>query len=244
LFKKQSKIDLYDELGVLLAQKEFIEEYRDVVREKERLRENIDKYTVPIVIVEGKTDKWILEKAWNALFPNRAMTFEIYPSGAYLNVDDSEGSAFQVCRSIELISPMTDVGKTIIGLFDNDREGNDRYKQLSNKIFESYSIGTFERKHKTKNIYGMLLPMPDNREYFVGSKLIQRFLEIEHYFDDEILTKYNLRGDKVAPDSRVFNINSNHKTSFSRDKIDNLAEDDFENFRLVFDKIAALIGNA
>ena len=112
--------------GILLAQKEFIEEYRNVVKEKGKLKTKVDSYTLPILIVEGKTDKWIIEKAWDALHPNQAIPFEIYPSGLYISVNESEGNADQARRSIELISPMTDENKTIIGLFDNDREGNEQ----------------------------------------------------------------------------------------------------------------------
>ncbi|MCH8956722.1 AAA family ATPase [candidate division KSB1 bacterium] len=243
LFRKQTKFELYDELGILLAQKEFIEEYRVVVNEKEQLKINIDKYTVPILIVEGKTDKWILEKAWNALNPNQDMPFVIYPSGLYLNADESEGNADQTRRSIEFISPMTDDKKTIIGLFDNDREGNEQYKSLSKKIFENYTIRIPKRKHKTKNIFGLLLPVPDNRTIFVGDKLLQRFMEIEHYFDDSILVKYKLKGDKVAPDSNIFSINEKHKTSFAKTAISRLDNHDFNNFHLLFDKISDLIKN-
>jgi 5S rRNA maturation endonuclease (ribonuclease M5) len=243
LFKTQSKIELYDELGVLLAQKEFIDMYRDVVSQKEQLRKNIDKYTVPILIVEGKTDKWILERAWAVLNPTIDMPFEIYPSGLYINEDESEGNADQARRSIELISPMTDLGKTIIGLFDNDREGNEQFKGLSKKIFEGYNIRDFTRKHKTKNIFGVLLPVPASRKHFVGNKFLQRFLEIEHYFDNSILIRYGLKGDKVAPDSNVFTINDKHKTTFAKNSIHSLDSSDFNNFSLIFDILYEIITN-
>ena len=227
---------------MLLAQKEFIEEYRNVVKEKEQLKTKVDTYTLPILIVEGKTDKWIIEKAWSALNPNNEMPFEIYPSGLYISVDESEGNADQTKRSIELISPMIDKSKTIIALFDNDREGNEQFKGLSKKIFEAHSASNYTRKHKTKNIFGQLLPVPTNRENFVGDKIIQRFLEIEHYFDDATLNQYNLKGDKVARDSSVFNIRSDNKTSFAKDGISALDSSKFNNFTILFDKLNQLIG--
>ena len=241
LFKQQTKYNLYEELGVLLAQKEFIEEYRSVVKEKEQLKSKVDSYNLPILIVEGKTDKWIIEKAWNSLRPNNAMPFEIYPSGLYINENDSEGNADQARRSIELISPMINEGKIIIALFDNDREGNEQFKGLSKKIFENHSASNYTRKHKTKNIYGQLLPIPESRSNFVGDKIIQRFLEIEHYFNDATLNTFNLKGDKVAPDSSVFNIRSNNKTSFAENGISGLNSSDFSNFSILFDKLNELI---
>jgi AAA15 family ATPase/GTPase/5S rRNA maturation endonuclease (ribonuclease M5) len=243
LFGKQTKFELYDDLGVLLAQKEFIEAYRNVVNERDKLKRDIDKYTLPILIVEGKTDKWILEKAWKALKHNENRPFEIHPSGLYSNTDESEGNANQVRQSIEQISQMIDDKKTIIGLFDNDREGNEQYKGLSKKIFENYNLSVFARKHKTKNIFGLLLPVPNNRKIFVGNKLLQRFLEIEHYFDDHILARCKLKGDKVAPDSNVFTISNNNKISFAQTRVDRLDNNDFENFKLIFDRLYDLINN-
>ncbi|MDA3933342.1 MAG: AAA family ATPase [Gammaproteobacteria bacterium] len=243
LFKKQTKFELFDELGILLAQREFIEDYREIVGEKECLKVKLNNYTLPILIVEGKTDKWILEKAWLALKNNEEMPFKIYPSGLYLEEEHSEGNADQTRKSIELISPMTDENKIIIGLFDNDREGNEQYKGLNVKIFESFNLNKFTRRHKTKNIFGMLLPVPEHRKNFVGNKLLQRFLEIEHFFSDTVLTQYGLKGDKVAPDSKVFVIGRNNKTKFADKKINNLDKNEFLGFDLIFDEIINLINN-
>ena len=78
---------------------------------------------------------------------------------------------------------------------------------------------------------------PDHQENFVGDKIIQRFLEIEHYFDDATLNQFKLKGDKVAPDSSVFNIRSHNKTSFAEDGINNLVNSSFGNFSILFDKL-------
>ncbi len=241
LFEKQNTLGLMSELGILFAQKEFIEEYRIVVAEKELLESKIKQYVKPILIVEGKTDKWIVEKSWGKLFPVEDMPFEVYPSGIYINMDESEGNADQVQRTIQLISPMINGDKIIIGLFDNDREGNEKFKGLNNKIFENYRVTNIARKHKTKNIYGLLLPVPNNRSCFVGNKLTQRFLEIEHYFSDSVLQNNNLKGDKIVADSQIFTIRKKNKTKFSNKLIDDLDPSEFDNFRLLFEKIKEII---
>ncbi len=41
-FRNKNKYDLYNELGILMAQKEFIEEYRSVVAEKGNLDNKIN----------------------------------------------------------------------------------------------------------------------------------------------------------------------------------------------------------
>jgi 5S rRNA maturation endonuclease (ribonuclease M5) len=241
LFREQNKTELLEDLGILVAQNEFIEEYRKVVSEKEKLSLKIKEYSKPILIVEGKTDKWIIEKAWSSLNPNADIPFDICPSGLYIKEEDSNGNADQVRRTIEFISQMIQDDKIVIGLFDNDREGNNQFKGLSEKIFENYDVKNIERKHKTKKIYGLLLPVPSNRENFVGKKSNQRFLEIEHYFSDGILRKYNLKGDKITPDSELFSINCKNKTNFAKEKIKNLNKNDFENFKILFNEINKII---
>jgi len=241
LFEKQNTLELMGGLGILLAQKEFIEEYRKITKEKDELETKITQYVKPILIVEGKTDKWIIEKSWAKLFPSIDIPFEIYPSGLYLNINESEGNADQVKRTIELSSPMINNDKIIIGLFDNDREGNEKFSGLNQKIFEKYRVNKFVRKHKTKNIYGLLLPVPDNRKIYVGNKITQRFLEIEHYFSDTILQENKLKGEKVAPDSQIFTIRNKHKTRFARERVNNIDSREFDNFRSLFEKINEII---
>lgn len=237
IFEKQNRIDLLEELGVLIAQKEFIQEYRAVITEKEQLKNRIAKYLKPIIIVEGKTDKWIIEKAWKKINPENSQPFDIYPSGRYVDEEESEGNAEQVRTAIELISPLVKTSQIIIGLFDNDREGNEQFKGLNKKIFENYSLNRISRKHKTKKITGLLLPVPENRTNFVGSKITQRFMEIEHYFSDQVLQAIDVKGDKVAPDSQIFTINSKKKTDFAKNKIDNLDENEFNAFNILFNII-------
>lgn len=83
----------------------------------------------------------------------------------------------------------------------------------------------------------MLLPVPENRTNFVGSKITQRFMEIEHYFSDQVLQAIDVKGDKVAPDSQIFTINSKKKTDFAKNKIDNLDENEFNAFNILFNII-------
>jgi len=241
LFKKYNKIDLYEELGILIAQKEFIEDYRKIIEEKEKLKNKLIEYSKPFLIVEGKTDKWIIEKAWNKLYPNNEIPFEIFPSGRYLNEEESTGSAEQVRTAIELISPMIKDNNIIIGLFDNDREGNEQFKGLNGKIFNNYDSKEILRRHKKKKIYGLLLPIPEIRKNFIGKQEIHRYFEIEHYFSDQILVKYRMKGDKIAPDSQIFEINKKKKTEFAKEKINDLNKEDFEHFNILFKQIIEII---
>jgi len=231
--------DLFNELGILIAQKEFIDEYRKVVSEKEQLKQKIDEYTKPLLIVEGKTDKKIIEIAWNKLNESTDLPFEIIPSGVYIDQNKSEGGADIVRKTLEFISPMIK-NQIVIGLFDNDKEGNERFKGLNKDIFREYKSTSISRKHKKKEIYGLLLPKCNNRDSFVGTNPSHRYLEIEHYFSDDILKKYHLIGDTVALDSKIFHIKRKHKTKFAS-QLDMLEISYFENFKYLFKEIIRII---
>ncbi len=236
-----NKFELLDELGVLIAQKEFIEEYRRVIIEREILKNRIKEYTKPIILVEGKTDKWIIEAAWGKLNPGIEKPFEIFPSGIYIDEDMSEGSADQVRRGIELVSAITQNLQIIIGLFDNDLEGNNQFKGLNEKVFQRYTLSSYMRKHKNKKIYGLLLPVPESRSDYVSSKIKHRFLEIEHYFSDDIIRRYKLNDDIIAPGSSLYRIRNKNKTEFAKDIVSVLTVDAFVNFTKLFDILNTII---
>lgn len=190
-----------------------------------------------IVITEGKTDKKILEKAWGKLNPATECPFHFIASGLQLDEDERTGSADTVKRTIELTSTVMK-GIKMIGLFDNDREGNCELKGLSKEGFENYSLDKNYRCHRTKPIVGICLPIPENRNEFVTSDDInERYLVIEHYFSDEVLSKYNMKGRNVLT-SNVFRIQGD-KDKFT-EKLDELEPECFENFKLIFDKIQHL----
>lgn len=193
---------------------------------------DIEKQKI-IIITEGKTDKILIETAFNKLNPNSESPYHIIPSGLELNEETRAGNADTVRRTIEFISTISNDIK-LIGLFDNDREGNEQFKGLNKKIFVDHDINSTNRKHKEKTIYGLLLPVPDFRNEFVTQNITQRYFVIEHYFSNEILEENNMKGDNILTTS-VFEISGN-KTSFSIN-INQFEPICFENFRILFEEI-------
>lgn len=192
---------------------------------------------VPLILTEGKTDQKILTVAWNKLYSNSQMPYKIISSGIQIDEEDRTGSADSVRRSLEYISTLSE--RTIIGIFDNDRAGNECFKGLNKSIFEPYDMNQNIRKHQTKNIYGILLPVPENREKFVTrASLTQRYLVIEHYFSDEVLEKYNLKGESIL-NTEVFEISGNKNTFASG--CNNLSSDYFKSFIPLFDTLSGLV---
>lgn len=209
-------------------------------RQKKEEEDYIRKISRPLVLTEGKTDVKIIETAWNKVYPDKDMFFECISSGIEFDKEKRVGSADNVRRNLEILAVTTD--RVIIGIFDNDREGNNQFKGLSKKVFEEYSIEYEVRKHKDTNVWGMLLPVPDNRKIFVTDYDInQRYFVIEHYFSDEVLKRYNMYGKRVL-DSSVFQVN-NGKERFS-DAINELDAKEFDNFRILFDRLEDLVKKA
>ena len=89
----------------------------------------------------------------------------------------------------------------------------------------------------------MILPVPEHRAHFVGNKIVQRFLAIEHFFSDTVLIRFGLKGDKVVPDSSVFNIRDNNKTTFAKESLDDLEDSEFSNFTLLFQELDKIIND-
>lgn len=191
----------------------------------------------PIVLTEGKTDQIMLNTAWTKLYNAQPMPYRIISSGIQIDENERSGCADTVRRSIEYLSTIMD--RKIVGLFDNDREGNERFKGLNSQIFEAHNLANATRKHLTKDVYGMLLPPPENREVFVtDNSLKQRYLVLEHFFSDEVLEASNMKDEPILG-TEVFEI-SGRKNDFAEQSI-NLPVEDFENFRLIFDSLNDLL---
>lgn len=191
-----------------------------------------------IILTEGKTDKKILEVAWSKLNPGKECPYKIISSGIEINYDNRTGNADTVRRTCELVSSMKTQLK-VVGLFDNDREGNEQFKGLNKKAFENYEIGKDYRKHKELNIWGLLLPTPSFRQKFVTDNIHYRFIEIESYFKDHILEENLLKGDPIL-ETDIFEINDGSKNSFS-EKVDEYNKAEFDEFKILFSKINHIV---
>lgn len=190
-----------------------------------------------IVITEGKTDKEILETAWTKLNGDAVSPFLFISSGLNLDETKRSGNADFVRRTIELVSTISNNLK-IIGLFDNDREGNEQFKGVNKNLFEQHELALKNRKHVEKDIYAMLLPVPDFREDFVTKNdLLQRYFVIEHYFENQILEDKNMKGPGILG-TNVFNIQGN-KDQFSNDT-ETLEPNDFFHFNIIFTEMEDL----
>jgi len=113
---------------------------------------------------------------------------------------------------------------------------------LNRQIFNPHDLAISSRKHLTKNIFGLLLIVPEFRADFVTqTSLTQRYLVIEHLFENEILEQYNMKGENILQ-TNVFEISGN-KNDFSHACV-NFERGAFREFQQLFDKFEELNGEA
>ena len=190
-----------------------------------------------VVITEGRSDKKILEVAFAKLYPDVTCPYLFIASGIQIDEQNRNGGAETVRRSLEFLSAIYSENK-LIGLFDNDREGYERFKGLNQDIFGLHDYTLNHRKHMTKDIYGVVIPVTVERNLFVtANNPTQRYFVIEHYFSDDILTSFNMKGTNIL-DSTVFEIQGN-KINFS-ESVDTLDMSEFEGFKNLFDLLRTL----
>lgn len=205
----------------------------------EDLKDNLKRLLKPLVITEGKTDVKIINTAWQKLYPNREMIFDCVSSGIEIEEENRLGGAENLRREIEYLTKTSE--RPTIGLFDNDVKGNEQFKGLNKKIFEEYDIKKNWRKHKERNIWAILLPVPPERKLFVtDNDNTQRYLVIEHYFSDKILKQFNMHGNNILG-TDVFKIN-NKKDEFA-EEICKLNSVEFNNFKILFNTMKQILNH-
>ncbi len=210
--------------------------------------DNFRKTNKPLVITEGKTDKKIIETAWEKLYLNTEIPFEILDAGTHPNAKERNGGAKELNEQLRYICNSPPHHK-IIGVFDNDGEGNKQFNGLlTNKNgwkLLTHKISNLEetlvyKKHPENEVYAILLPIPKSRDNYKDQDKRSEYLCIEHYFPDFILEKYSLKGGPVLPETTAFKIKGS-KTKFATETIQTLPPEDFASFKILFDALKHLL---
>jgi len=153
-----SSQDLLDsKLGVaaLVAKraKEAYQQIKELNTTINRLDSEIIANNIPHVIVEGPTDKKIMDEAFNRLYPGREKICEFVHAGGATNIPP-------YLKSAKVLSKETP--HPIAGLFDRDSEGRKQMKEFKGnpRIGETdYVVISTERQ-----LYAGTLPLPTELE--------------------------------------------------------------------------------
>ena len=186
---------LMGELGVLEIQKEVHEQYAGKLKELNKTRaqlieiqRDIAKAGKPLLLVEGKHDKTIIESVWAILYGGAEIPFIVRVADPAAN--DSEGGAAgasSLQMMVEALHP--DEGRKAVALFDRDDEGLRCFDRLS-KNFRPDPANRGVKKHRNGLAFAMLLPPPVYRQDYVDA----RNFTIEFMFPDDVVHRKNQDG--------------------------------------------------
>lgn len=220
------------------AVEEFLKGKESLEQQNKELKEILNKGNC-IILTEGKTDTQLLRIAWKNLYPQKKCNFIIEPR-----------TGVETLR-IDLLGKAQDkdLNKKVIGIFDNDSEGNNKFNSLKDYFVEYPFDNCQIKKSKNNSVYAILLPIPNGREIYVPQKKSKKCLEIEHFFDNETLKKYfgnnsfqdcDYRKNSSGSTIEILEIPSS-KQQFA-DAIDRNCKDiNFSNFKILFDILEKLL---
>jgi hypothetical protein len=225
---KEPSLLVLTELAIDLLGKEKYKDYKNELKKKYYNLDNLRKKIIELpasklrftnldtissnkeitLIVEGKTDAEIIEHAYYVLTNGQSPYWKINVSGN----NGETGSAHDVSQTISNAFPLLDDTKCIIGIFDHDSAGLQNFNGLKEINFEKVLNGT-RKKHKSGEIYAVVLPIPGEMDNYFQERQEFNFFEIEHYFGVEFLKERKML--KANPIPGVFEIYKNKKTLFS-----------------------------
>lgn len=136
------------------------------------LEGQISVYTKPVIVTEGKYDVVILKTAWEKLYPEKDIPFEITSCSKGECTDSEEAGAKQLQSYLDSILSTED--KIRIGIFDSDKTGMDYFQRL--RSFKNKN--GFIKTHKNGKAHALLLPKPENEqdEYWQTHNICIEFL--------------------------------------------------------------------
>ena len=189
----------------------------------------------PILLVEGKTDKRILETAWKILNPGKDFPYLIFDTVDGHNAKDVK---------YKLENADSFQNEFVLGIFDFDEEGYNCWKGLKfNVLNDDKKI----KKDANKNYYAILLPCTS--DYFNHSLLKNQIFnqdknslkeltifQIEHMFYDTIKEKdrkeYFLNESLYG--GNITRFKDKKKQEFCEWICTNGIREDFKNFEVIF----------
>jgi predicted ATPase len=185
-----------------------------------------------VLLVEGDSDKRIIDHAWSILFPNSPAFFVAEPRFA--------GSAIRT--TLARVTGASIGTKTLVGLFDFDRGYDDWNGTFpGTEIFGTASGGLFKKKGAL-HAWALLLPVPDFRVNWASTELGNRSqLSIEFMFKDEQLLPGMTRQVRGPGETVFTEVVDAQKGAFAT-YVESLTDADaFEAFRSLFSTLRGLL---
>lgn len=185
------------------------------------------------LLVEGPTDAKILEHAYFVL-TGRFPYWEIKVGGG----SDKHGGANQLAKTLYEGLALLEEDQTVIGIFDNDREGISQFTgTLKPAKFDLIEGSKRIKRNKEGNIYALLLPVPHEMQHYLKDEQNDNYFAIEHYFTKELLEKEGML--KETNINNIYKINESNgaKNKFATDILKNRDPKTFQRFVQLFKEI-------
>jgi hypothetical protein len=178
----------------------------------------------PILIVEGNSDRIILENAWKKL-RDIDMPFQII-------------NGYGRCHIAVILKDQENFKKTptrlFIALFDFDEAYNDWYGLNNFEILFNDESKGLTKKSKAYRTYACLIPVPLERKALAATEFgTSSCLRIELLFSDEILKKHDNLVEVGTPGGGKIIRFKGDKMRFA-ELTASLTKEDFSNFEKIF----------
>ncbi len=213
--------------------------FKETEKFEEEIKEQIKENKKPILLLEGKTDKKILETAWSKLNKNQNFPYFI------MDIKDGHNA-----KKLQFQLENADLFQNdfVFGIFDFDEEGWNQWNGLKdwNKLENSEII----KKHKNKNYFALLLPCLEknfkysslkNQIFNSEFKSLEKdtIFEIEHmfydYLDEKIKNEYFTK-ESIYGGERI-EFQKTKKVGFCEFICNNETKNYFKNFENIFEII-------
>lgn len=186
----------------------------------------------PILCVEGKTDKAILEVAWSKLFDDEPMPFCIH------DVFDCYFLTNMFLRG-DIFSNYP--RRKFLGLLDFDAAFSIA-KEKSKK--QKWKVTKYENPHQVifevpkQDGTLVTLPVPEFRENYAGYDIANSYLSIELLFVDDLIKEF-CDSQIVAGGASLLRFKDRKKEAFSQ-KVSSFESKEFQNFKPLFTRLKEL----
>ena len=188
------------------------------------------------LLVEGLSDAITLEHAYEVLTGH-------IPYWEVKVGDPTGGNANSLAKALNEGLAYLDTDQIVIGIFDNDGEGQCQfYGTLHNSKFELVNGSRRLKKRKNGNIYAILLPVPENMQYYIQDKQTDNYFSIEHYFPEEYLKKNNMLVQTAIPNIYSINDSGGKKITFAKVTAKKDEPKLFQGFIILFREIDRIAG--
>lgn len=244
LFETSDTQKINEELGILELHKNIANEYMEWQKNKNKWLSEFDKLkkqidddkNIPILFVEGKTDKTILEAAWNKLNCSNDLPVKIVDAfdRHFLGNTFARGDIYRNYPS-----------RKFIGMLDFD-DAYENWERLKNgKGNSQYTENETDKekgltiKHNKEKGYVFLLPVPNSRKTYADPSYGKSYLTIELLFSDSLLSNFT-EELTIAGEGKIKRIKDSKKEDFAN-KVKDFDKNEFSNFNPIFKLIEELI---